>query len=95
MNLTDDVSRGAEAKALLETPAFVRAMENVRTAIHERWESAPVRDVEGQHELKLMLKLLNDVQSVLEAAVFDGNAAAQELDRLNAKVLSPRQWMGR
>jgi hypothetical protein len=70
-------------------------MENVRQAIHERWASAPLADHAGAHELKLMLKLLTDVQTVLEVAVADGNEARRELDRLNSKVMSPKQWIGR
>jgi hypothetical protein len=95
MNLPDLISQGAEAKALLETPAFVRAFESVRTAIHEQWESSPIRDNDGQHELRLMLKLLNDLKGVIELAVHDGKAARMEIDRLNNRVLSPKQWMGR
>jgi len=95
MNLPDVVAKGAEAQALLETPAFVSAFESVRSAIHEQWAASPIRDAQGQHELKLMLKLLNDLLTVLEVAVVDGNEARRELDRLNASVISPKQWMGR
>lgn len=95
MNLPELVSRGAEAKALLDNPVFVRAFENVRTAIHEQWEASPIRDDKGQHELRLMLKLLNDLKGVIELAVTDGKLAGQELERLNKNVLTPRQWMGR
>lgn len=95
MNLPEQISRGAEAKALLDSPAFVRAFSNVRQAIHEQWAASPIRDSEGQHQLRLMLKLLNDLEGVIELAVADGKMAAQELERLNNKVLSPQQWMGR
>lgn len=95
MNLPEEISRGAEAKALLDSPPFVRAFENVRNAIHEQWEASPIRDSQGQHELRLMLKLLNDLKGVIELAVHDGNVARQELERLNKQVISPRQWMGR
>lgn len=95
MNLPEAVKNGAEAQALLQHPTFVRAVANVRQAIHERWEQAPIADSAGAHELKLMLKLLTDVQTVLEVAVADGNEARRELDRLNSKVMSPKQWMNR
>jgi hypothetical protein len=95
MNLPDQVSRGAEAQALLQNPFVQQAFKAVADAIHEQWANAPIRDVEGAHELKLMLKLLTDVQTVFELAVHDGRMASEELKRLNSKVLSPKQWMNR
>jgi microcompartment protein CcmL/EutN len=72
------------------------AFGSVEQAIHEKWADCPLRDREGAHELKLMLKLLGDVRAVLEAAVSDGKIAAQRLDELNSRrVLSPAQWSGR
>jgi hypothetical protein len=72
------------------------AFGSVEQAIHEKWADCPMRDREGAHELKLMLKLLGDVRAVLEAAVSDGKIAAQRLDELNSRrVLSPAQWSGR
>jgi hypothetical protein len=95
LNLPNAIRDGAEAESLLRHPTFVRAVSNVRQAIHERWESSPISDTQGQHELRLMLKLLTDIQTVLEVAVSDGNEARRELDRLNSKVISPSQWMNR
>jgi microcompartment protein CcmL/EutN len=72
------------------------AFGSVEQAIHEKWADCPLRDREGAHELKLMLKLLGDVRAVLEAAVSDGKIAAQRLDELNSRrVLTPAQWSGR
>jgi hypothetical protein len=95
MNLPEQVARGAEAHALLENPFVQEAFASVQAAIIEQWTNAPLRDREGAHELKLMLKLLNDLKSVFELAVHDGREAGRELDRLNSKTLSPRQWMNR
>jgi hypothetical protein len=95
MNLPEQVSRGAEAQSLLQHPFVQDAFKAVETAIHEQWANCPVRDVEGQHELRLMLKLVQDVKSVFELAVHDGRMASEELKRLNTKILSPKQWMNR
>ncbi len=95
--LEKDVERGNRAAALLRDPALLDAFEGVASAIHERWAATPVRDREGAHELHLMLKLLNDLKSVLETAVTEGNAALREIEfqKTKPKVLSPAQWSGR
>jgi hypothetical protein len=95
MDLAKLVERGVAAQALLQDPMFQEAWDTMAKAIIERWEACPIRDLEGQQQLKLMRKLLDDLRAVFELAVTDGNEARRELDRLNKQVLSPRQWMGR
>jgi hypothetical protein len=88
MSLEQDLDRAAKAKAALANPAIAEAFENVRKAIHDAWEAAPVRDVEGQQILRLQLKLLGDVRANLEAAIADGKIAAAEVDRRNKPKLA-------
>jgi hypothetical protein len=95
MTLEDQMTRGAKAQALLQNPLFVEAFESVSNAIHDQWANCPIRDRDGAHELRLMLKLLNDVRSVFELAVSDGKEARRRLDELNKPVLTPKQWMNR
>ena len=77
--------RGEKAARLINDPILAEAFAEVRRAIHESWESAPVRDHEGAHELKLMLRLVSDVQAVIERAIADGKLAAAELEQLNRR----------
>ena len=86
MSLQDDLDRGVKAERLLNDDTLTKAFEDVRAAIYSQWEAAPIRDHEGAHELKLMLKLLGDVRANLEHAVQDGKIAATELQRLNSRV---------
>jgi hypothetical protein len=95
MNLEKDIERGSRAATLLRDPMLLEAFEGVASAIHEKWASCPVRDREGAHELHLMLKLLNDLKSVLETAVTEGNHALKEIEFQKKKVLTPAQWSGR
>jgi hypothetical protein len=81
MSLDADIDRANRAQALLGNPMFTEAFELVAKAIHDAWEAAPVRDVEGQQILKLQLKLLTDVKANVETAVTDGKMALIELDR--------------
>lgn len=91
MSIERDLERGAHADRLLKDVMLSEAFDNVRKAIHERWEHAPLSDREGQHELLLMLRLLNDVRSNLEQAVADGNFAADKLKHLQRNQ-TPAEW---
>lgn len=75
------MEKGAKAKTVLESEAFQDASNAVRNAILEAWENCPIRDREGAHELKLMLKLHSDLLGHLRKAVDDGKFAAEELKR--------------
>jgi hypothetical protein len=91
MTLEADLDRGVRAERLLANPLLIESFDMVRTAIIESWEAAPMRDKDGAHELKLMLKLLTDVRANLEQAVTDGKLAAAEL-KTQRRELSPAQW---
>lgn len=87
MTLENDLERAAKARAILDNPMYDESFALVAQAIHEAWEAAPVRDLEGQQLLKLQLKLLGDVRANLDRAIADGKVAAQELDRRNKPKL--------
>jgi hypothetical protein len=86
MSLTEDMDRGQKAAKLLSDPLLIAAKEEVSKAIHEAWERAPIRDREGAHELRLMLKALSDVWALLETAVANGKMSAMEFDQLNHRA---------
>lgn len=91
MTVEAEITAGTRAQRLLEDEILTKAFGDVRIAIIERWESAPLRDVEGQHELKLMLRILSDVRGNLELAVHNGKLAAEEL-RMQKRALTPAEW---
>jgi hypothetical protein len=91
MTLEEQLFTGNRAQRLLEDPVLSKAFDDVRAAIIERWEAAPLRDQEGAHELRLMLKLLTDVKGNLELAVSNGQLAAHEL-RTRNRELTPAEW---
>jgi hypothetical protein len=79
--LTDDITRAQQAKDLLENPIYQESFKNVREAILTAWSEAPIRDVEGQHELKLMIRLLTDLEKNILRVVNDGKIAQIEIER--------------
>ena len=73
------INEGLEAEQLLSNEAFKRATESVELAIHQTWANTPLRDHEGQRELRLMLKLLHDLTGNLRVAIANGKFAENEL----------------
>lgn len=82
---------GRMATELLEMLAFQNAVESVKAAIHERWATSPLKDHEGQHELRLMLKLLEDLLGNLQVAVDNGKMAANELEIQRSMVQTAKR----
>lgn len=66
------ISRAAKAQALLNDPELTAAFNAVRDALLKRIEDCPIRDRDGVHESKLMLKLLNDVRANIQSVVNTG-----------------------
>lgn len=69
------IDRAQRVKRLLNDPELKDAFENTRTAIFQKIEQTPIRDTEGLTQLRLCLKLLNDVRANLDQIVNDGKLA--------------------
>lgn len=80
MSVEADLDRANRARAIIDNPTYQESFDLVRQAIIEQWEATPIRDRDGAHELKLMLKLLGDTRANLERAIADGKLAAHELE---------------
>jgi hypothetical protein len=78
----DATQRAQRAKSLLEDSELTEAFNGVRTALLERFEACPIRDIEGQHEIKLMLKLLVDVRANLQSVVDNGKVIEYNVSML-------------
>src|SRR5512139_616813 len=81
MSTSEELRRGELARQLLNSEIYTDAIAQVRQAIIEKWISAPMRDIEGQHELKLMLKLLGDVTGYIENTLQTGKMASIQLEQ--------------
>jgi hypothetical protein len=76
------IDRANKAKALLENSELAAAFSSVRIALLQRIEECPVRDRDGVHELKLQLKLLNDVKANLQSVVNTGKVIESRITML-------------
>ena len=81
MNLTQRAHKGDKASELLNNEIFSDALTNVRQAILNAWQNCPIQDHHTQHELKLMVRLLTDLETNIRAFVQDGNMAKFEIEQ--------------
>jgi hypothetical protein len=86
IKLHEELKKGQLAKELLEHPLLSEVIENLeKDAIH-RLKTAPVRDIEGQHELVLMLKVIDKFKSDLKHHIKTGELARFSLMDLAKKA---------
>lgn len=76
-----EAEQGRQAELLLDNPIYQESIETVRTAIVDTWANCPIRDKEAQHELKLMLKLLNDLTANIKQVAETGKLAKLQIEQ--------------
>lgn len=81
MSMTEELRRGEQARLLLQNELYTDAVEKVRQGIVDKWISCPIRDREGAHELKLMLKCLDEVTGFIKTAMETGKMAQIQLEQ--------------
>lgn len=81
MTPDEELRRGDQARQVIENEIYAESWQSVRDGIISAWENAPIRDKEGQNELKLMLKLLNDVRANIETTMQTGKMAKIMIER--------------
>ena len=81
MNVYEEDARGKQAEELLANTMFREAIDTLRQSLVDKWLSSPVRDVEGQHELRLMTKLLGDIEVYIKNIAQTGKMAEIQLER--------------
>lgn len=78
MNLSEQLARGAKAKALLDDPLLSEAFRLSEEAILGKFKTAP--DDAGVIRSKQLLTALTLVRRILEQAVSDGKVAERTLE---------------
>lgn len=74
-----EVSRGNQAKLLLENPMFDDAFKSIESEIMAAWESTSTRDTEGREKLFQMLMLSRKVRRHFESLINTGEMARRTL----------------
>jgi len=81
VNVYEEDARGRQATELLDNAMFREAVDTLRQSLVDKWLSSPIRDIEGQHELRLMTKLLGDIESYISNIAKTGKMAAIQLEK--------------
>ena len=80
MSVSEEIRRGEQARQLIENELYKEAIDKVKQGIIDKWMSAPLRDREGHHELKIMLKLLDELTGYINTTMETGKLARIQLD---------------
>ncbi len=78
--MTDIQGKASRCTHLLEDPDLKQAFQDVRDAIHQRFEEVSVDDGASLIQLKQRLHLLDSVWSNLKRAISDGKLEAKRLE---------------
>ena len=79
MTPEQEAAEGTRAEYLLtELQPYFDAL---RLAIISQWENSPIRDKEGQNELRLMRKLLSDLEANIKTVIDTGKMARVQIQK--------------
>lgn len=73
------IARAQRAEVILKDDTFQEAMTELRQAITERWQMAPIDDYEQQCELKRLLWAAKQFESVFTVLIANGTVARNDL----------------
>ena len=81
MDKYEESQRGYQASQLIDNPIYKECISELRKGIVEKWRTAPIRDSEGLYSLKLMDKLLTDIEGYIKNVAETGKMADIQLER--------------
>jgi hypothetical protein len=79
MDLQKQVSRGQQAKELLENPLLQDSLKAIRNKLDTEWKNSPLRDVEGREKIFFLVKALDELEVMLISEMETGKLASQQL----------------
>jgi hypothetical protein len=85
----EEIERGRQAAALMESPIFQEALNALEAEIVQQWEQCPARDTEGKEALWQLMKTSKKFRGLLEGYLNTGKLAAENLTRFEEK----RTWI--
>lgn len=92
--ISQDISRGESAKAVLENEAFQLAFDTLTNDLTTKWQNSPAKDAEGREKVYLMLVLIKAVRVNLESLILSGRMAQERRKTMLERVQrSLPAWM--
>ena len=78
--LSEEMARGAKAKAILESGIYQEAVFIVEQDTMEKWKRSPIRDEEGQRFLRLKWQAIQEIKGYLKDVMETGKLASQTIE---------------
>ena len=88
IQLKYEISRAQKAKEILENEVYIEAMQALEDKLIKAWRTSPLRDIEGQHELRLSISIVDAIKSYFNQTFETGKIAQKQLDTLTHKKKS-------
>ena len=79
MTPEQEVRRGEQAVAVIESPIFIEAFDAIEKELTQAWQDSPARDSEAREKIWLSLKLLNRVKLQMVSVATTGQMAKQSI----------------
>lgn len=93
VNLQKEAQDGARAERVIaETNEY---FQMVRQGIFNTWAESPIEDIQGQHKLRLMLKLLEDVRGNIRTVAETGQMAKIQIQQEEKQKNFVRQTLNK
>lgn len=73
------VARGNRAADMMNDELFVEVLDTMRKKVFDAWTCSPMRDKEGQYELRRMIETINAFEKNFRAIAIDGKQASLDL----------------
>jgi protein involved in temperature-dependent protein secretion len=88
--LLREISRGEQAKRLLDNPLLQEAFTTIRASLHEKFAASPAADREAREEIYRLLKVTGELERHLKTALETGKLAETQRESLLSRVLRRR-----
>lgn len=79
MDLQKQISRGQQAKDILENPLLQDSLKAIRNKLDTEWKNSPLRDVEGREKIFFLVKAIDELEAMLISEMETGKLASEQL----------------
>ena len=83
IELNADIERARQAKALINHPLFIAALNELEEAENEKFKSLKFDDVIQMQECNVTLKVIDDFKLNLVRLISNGKAATEAIEIIN------------
>jgi hypothetical protein len=81
MDLNKQISRGQQAKDILENPLLQDSLKAIRNKLDTEWKNSPLRDVEGREKIFFLVKAIDELEAMLISELETGKLASEQLNQ--------------